>query len=152
MGRRKDKSPEVTPLYTRGETDESLWDDSDLIRMWNEQLDNDQQEETEHNGPMPADVSRDGSLIVTESESDGGGSAPSSSAPQAPQRSSTWTGPAVGGNNSAAAGFSGTLLLDMNRNLPPEIQRLAMAYYNAGYEAGHFVASYTSAVGKRPRS
>ncbi|KEG14865.1 hypothetical protein DQ04_00281280 [Trypanosoma grayi] len=128
----------VTAVYQRGRDDDSLWDDADLVRLWNAQLE--QQKEKEEEGAVATNnalrpgSSDNGSVIPTTENDDEAGTEDTSS-------SSLSASPArVTDAAGAAAVLAPTPMLQGDLGgLPPEIQRVAVAYYRAGYEAGHYV-------------
>ncbi|EAN87442.1 hypothetical protein C3747_12g409 [Trypanosoma cruzi] len=134
--KRAGNSQGSTAVYQRGKDDESLWDDAELIRLWNMQLEKKKEEDAapqlDELRPLSSD---DDSMIASLSGEDM--TETSSSSTPLPNTAKKVVPPVA---DTGAFGLdSSPLQQDGMRGLPAEIQRVASAYYRAGYEAGYFV-------------
>ncbi|RNF04792.1 hypothetical protein TraAM80_04918 [Trypanosoma rangeli] len=128
----------ATAVYQRGMDEEGLWDDAELIRLWNMQLEQ-QKEEEEEAAPQLAGLhsaSSDEDSVITSSADE----------ESAEMSSSSSSVSVISKNVDSAADDtvavtlnSVPLLQDGVKGLPADIQRVVSAYYRAGYEAGYFV-------------
>ncbi|RHW68134.1 survival of motor neuron (SMN)-like protein [Trypanosoma brucei equiperdum] len=155
MVRRNNKSTESTIVFTRGAGDNSLWDDADLIRLWNAQLEEDQCGKAEDEAPAPSTVSEDGSLITTEDDEVAESEQKSSLRSfQSGQREAGVASAIVTAAPINASVAPVVLHQSMFDRLPADIRQLLVAYFNAGYEAGYFVGKRDGSSkvgGKRAR-
>ncbi|ORC87349.1 uncharacterized protein TM35_000221480 [Trypanosoma theileri] len=151
-------------VFQRGRDDESLWDDGELIRLWNAQLEQQQQNQEGKNieskgNALSTELSDDDSLITSETsveESKLSSASASSSLSADPKEAIKSFPPRTG--TVVAPMEPVSLIQDGISNLPADIQRLVSAFYRAGYESGYIVgrnerrsSSKVNNHNKRPR-
>ncbi|KAG5496242.1 hypothetical protein JKF63_02543 [Porcisia hertigi] len=140
------KSKPVTgETYSRA--DEALWDDAYLLRLFNEQLDNngairDTHSETED---------KESSVLSAVSEESNLGKRIAASAMSSSTSSSKGDAPSKRGRSSANRDFlpRGCSILN---ELPKDVAKLVQSFYNAGFEAGRYIGrAETSETSSRKR-
>lgn len=134
---------EGSTVYKRGRDDKSLWDDTDLIRLWNAQLEKENKKEGKRedvaskSGKSSVRLSDDDSVISSALAADSDETAvTSSSSPTALNPNSANN---VLFHDSAVSSKTALQTGEMLRGMPADMRRVVLAYYSAGYEAGYFV-------------
>ncbi|RNF14966.1 uncharacterized protein Tco025E_05649 [Trypanosoma conorhini] len=132
----------ATAVYQRGMDEEGLWDDAELIRLWNTQLEQQKEEEEEAAPQLPAlrPALSDEDDVITSSADEETAEMPSSSSSSSSSVSVTSKKEDCPAADTVPVALnSAPLLPDTVKGLPADIQRLVSAHYRAGYEAGYFV-------------
>ncbi|CCW62831.1 unnamed protein product [Phytomonas sp. EM1] len=150
----------VDESYSRADT--SLWDDSDLVRLWNEQLKVMNSKEGTGRLSLPREPSlSQGSGAEADSHAES-----SSRASESVERSTP--SPTVTASEASYPGITdrephkrarqepgNALALQTTlpiAHLPREVRQLVVSFYTAGYEAGRYAACNEARQGKEKRS
>ncbi|KAH8603455.1 hypothetical protein ERJ75_001827900 [Trypanosoma vivax] len=133
----KQEKASCSNVYKRGRDDNSLWDDGELIRLWNMQL------ERQHQGNEECSNSDKSASSGSTASSDDGGSRISSPSRAFVEVSTAHVAkqsnaPKCASPIAEASSVDSVLPEDVS-GLPRAIRRIATAYYRAGYEAGFYV-------------
>ncbi|CCW70664.1 unnamed protein product [Phytomonas sp. Hart1] len=153
----------VDESYSRA--DASLWDDSDLVRLWNEQLKVINRKGEPHGLSLPREPSHSHESPTDMDEGAESTSITASSFRESPEGSTSSIPNALSATSDSALrnlstrkrarhepheGLSLQTALPI-AHLPRAVRQLVVSFYTAGYEAGKYAAQTEGHQGKRKR-